>query len=173
MEERRNVLPRTIFSYTPDTSFCAIRSYPLMVVAGDGSDSLDQRFVAMEQRAHRGYIHHSVRTRARLCDRPLAVRYVSHDSLSLVQAMSTGGYDNRAGDVQLRGELTQFTTIFPYWPSLSGSISRTEKRASNYLITWTRARSVAESYAARGGGGRRFQNGSYALATVEAHHRTW
>lgn len=88
-DQMRNVrkeeigLLKTIFFflYTSDTSFRAICSYPLMVVAGDGSDSLDQRFVAMEQRAHRGYIHYSVRTRARSSNRPLAVRGVSHDSL--------------------------------------------------------------------------------------------
>lgn len=114
------------------------------MVAGDGSDSLSINVSSRWNSAHTGVIYTP----------PFAPKHVQETGLRpyeafhtilffLSQAMSTGGYDNRAGGVQLRGELTQFTRIFPYWPPLSGSISRTEKRGSNYLITWTRARSVA------------------------------
>lgn len=158
------------FLYTPDTSSRAIRS--LMVVAGDGSDSLESTFrrdgTARTPGLYTLFRSHQITLETTASSVVVLGSRFARSSFFLSEAMSTGGYDNRAGGVQLRGELTQFTTIFPYWPPLSGSISRNrEAHSSNYLITWTRARNVAESYAARGGAG------VDVFGTVRTRTRQW
>lgn len=103
-----------------------------MVVAGDGSDSLESTF-RRDGTARTPGLYTPLRSHQSTFERQGLLPYDPFHTilffLSESEAMSTGGYDNRAGGVQLRGELTQFTTIFPYWPPLSGSISRTERSA--------------------------------------------